>query len=206
MYVSMTSFTTEPGAYARPARDGFVRIGREPGGRLGSWTRTALLYKDAGCSDQVAQLHAVHLEAWDDDGIFLRGEERTWRRKDCTVTNCSWQISFRGMGRASVYRMRERGVRLPQEQVKLSTPMSGRVVVADGRHATLLDPVSVRRLGELHRLQIQHWDARGMMLAGEERDARDARGAGYWQSWYVKFPGAPAVAAAQRQAEVARVA
>lgn len=173
---------------------GFVRVTREPGGRLRDWHRTAILFRDEGVSDLVRQLHQVRLEAWTPDGILLTGIEREWRRKSCTETPQAWLLSFREVSRASVYLLRLDGARRDRSEVRSSTPMRGRVSVDDGEQLkprrALLTASDGALLAQLDRVQLQRWDARGLVLAGNEASGYGRRLIETWQSWFVTFPGA----------------
>lgn len=73
---------------------GFISVTREPGGRLGEWARTALLFRSATRDDVLLQLHRLQLQHWDSRGLVIAGIERHWRRKECTEFWQSWFVVF----------------------------------------------------------------------------------------------------------------
>ena len=66
---------------------GLIQVGREPGGRLGSWARVA--YLDEGLPEQMS-LHRLQITRWNARGIVLMGIERRWRRKVAEEFPQSW--------------------------------------------------------------------------------------------------------------------
>lgn len=78
---------------AAPYR-GFLRVSREPGGRLGQWSRIAMLMAEEGGSEVVLQLHDVQLQLWDNRGVVIRGTEIHWYRKQSDSYPQSWFVVF----------------------------------------------------------------------------------------------------------------
>jgi len=173
---------------------GFVQVGREPGGKVGEWHRTAMLFRDAEASELRHQLHQVRIEAWTLDGVVLTGIDREWRRKACTERPQGWLLTFPGASHAVVYRLRHGGVKRAIEEVRVSTPWQGRIHIEAAHHrstmarrATLLSDVG-ESLAQLDRVQLQRWNHRGLILAGVEATGHGRRLEEAWQSWYVTFP------------------
>lgn len=81
---------------ASAPHSGFIRVTREPGGRLGQWSRTALLVPTEDSIDVTIQLHSVQLQAWDVRGVVIAGVERNWYRKQRTNYRQSWFVVFPG--------------------------------------------------------------------------------------------------------------
>lgn len=173
---------------------GFLQVGREPGGKVGEWHRTAMLFRDLEASELRHQLHQVRIQAWTLDGVLLTGIERQWRRKACTERPQAWLLTFPGASRAAVYRLRHDGVKRAIEEVRVSTPLQGRVHIeaahrgsALTRCATLLSDAG-EPLAQLGRVQLQRWSLRGLILGGLEATGHGRRLDETWQSWYVTFP------------------
>ena len=179
--------------YGPGPSSGFIRVGREPGGRLREWARTAMLFREAHGENLELQLHAVKLAAWDDAGVWLSGVERHWRRKDCTEYPQLWLVSFAESHRVEVYFMRSRGERIPVDQVRRSTPLRGQIEAAiEGRTREPRVALRAAVAGgdvELEGARLQRWDSRGLVLAGLEARGHGRRGDDAWQSWFVRFPG-----------------
>lgn len=82
---------------------GYIRITREPGGRVGRWQRTALLMAAPSSTNVIIQLHRVAEPVlWDERGLLLAGSEYEWDRKRQTTHRQSWLIKFNGGIPASV--------------------------------------------------------------------------------------------------------
>jgi hypothetical protein len=47
---------------------GYVRVTREPGGRVGPWSRMAMLMSEEAGTEVLLQLHQVQLQQWDAPG------------------------------------------------------------------------------------------------------------------------------------------
>jgi hypothetical protein len=73
---------------------GFLRVTREPGGRLGEWSRTAMLMAEDGGTTVLMQLHDVQLQLWDARGVVIAGTEIHWDRKQRASYRQSWFVVF----------------------------------------------------------------------------------------------------------------
>ena len=73
---------------------GYLRVSREPGGRVGQWLRGAALYRQAEAVDPLLQLHRVELHSWDYRGVVLAGYESFWDRKRQTKYRQSRLVKF----------------------------------------------------------------------------------------------------------------
>ena len=73
---------------------GYLRVSREPGGRVGHWQRGAALYADPQGVEPLRQLHAIELQAWDWRGAVLAGYESFWDRKRQTNFRQGWFVVF----------------------------------------------------------------------------------------------------------------
>jgi len=193
--VPLDGSSFEPFQAAARSTAGYIRVGREPGGKLGEWHRTAMLFLTEDASEVSRQLHQIRVDSWTVDGILLTGTVRTWRRKDCDESPQAWLLSFQHGQHVAVYPLRAAGLRRPREEVRTSTPLSGLVCVDAGgrrpgglaRRATLL--TAGQAIAWLDRVQLQRWDSRGLVLAGIESTGHGRRLDEAWQSWYVTFPG-----------------
>lgn len=122
---------------------------------------------------------------------MLAGVEREWRRKTCTENVQAWSLSFREASRPAVYLLRTEGVPRPQNEVRASSPLRGRISVdpiegrasltALTRRAVLLGTGGVP-IKRLDRVQLQRWDDRGLVLAGREPLIGNRQLAEAWQS------------------------
>lgn len=74
--------------------DGYVRVTREPGGRMGQWSRMAMLMAEDCGTEVLLQLHHVQLQLWDSRGVVLTGTEVRWDRKRSDSYRQSWFIVF----------------------------------------------------------------------------------------------------------------
>lgn len=82
-------------ARAKAPYRGYIRITREPGGRVGHWQRTALLLAAPASTEVVLQLHSIEAPvSWDERGLVLAGSEFEWHRKEHRVFRQSWLIKF----------------------------------------------------------------------------------------------------------------
>lgn len=92
-----------PPAEVRASRpiEGFIRVTREPGGRVNQWARTSMLFADAAEQQVLLQLHQVQLQHWDSRGVVLAGIETRWSRKQRTDYRQSWFVVLKGEDRDS---------------------------------------------------------------------------------------------------------
>jgi hypothetical protein len=72
--------------------EGWIRVSREPGGRVGTWQRGAVLMASPHGDQVLLQLHDVQLQSWDDRGAVLAGTEITWRRKARSAYRQAWLV------------------------------------------------------------------------------------------------------------------
>lgn len=94
--------TREAMAASTPAQ-GYIRVTREPGGRLGQWQRTALLKATPESLDVQLQLHEVQIQSWDHRGVVLAGVEIQWRRgRERDVYRQAWFVVPSPEGDAAV--------------------------------------------------------------------------------------------------------
>ena len=183
-----------------PPIEGHISITREPGGRLGQWARTAILFErdpsvtslpgDSSLAPVRAQLHDARLSGWDESGIVIVGIEREYRRKDTTEFAGGWFVPLPSTIQYAVFCLRREGERLAREQVQSAPPLTGRMRVApDAREqlvARLTTSADEPLLPELHAAQLQHWDRRGWVIAGREQNGFGRRLEDPWQAWFVK--------------------
>jgi hypothetical protein len=71
-----------------PVLTGHIQVAREPGGRLGAWSRAAFL--EVRGRDKHLSLHCVQLTRWTARGIVLMGTERHHSRRDAVEYPQSW--------------------------------------------------------------------------------------------------------------------
>lgn len=81
-------------ARASAPYEGFLRVSRAPGGRVGQWARTAMLFANEGGDELLVQLHNVQLQSWDSRGVVIAGTEIHWDRKQRTDYRQTWFIVF----------------------------------------------------------------------------------------------------------------
>lgn len=179
-----------------PEIQGFISVGREPGGTIGQWQRTALLFRDERHDETFAQIHDARLRRWDEAGLQLLGVERRWRRKTCEEFQVAWQISFPRPTEVLVYLLRSRGARIASDLLRASSPIKGLLraepdtawktrggcsaalsLSAGGHDASL----------QLHGVQMCSWDRRGIVLSGTECQGYGRRVEDFRQSWFVVF-------------------
>lgn len=190
-------------ADGRPPRAhaGVISVTREPGGILGTWHRTALLYRATPAGDVDLQLHRVQIESWDAGGLVIAGLERHWRRKACTEEPQAWLVRMPGAAGGQVvdvYLLRHQGQRRDRQEVRACKPLRGLIGVGievlsvrpsrTPRRAVLVDGRG-QVLAELADVQLQLWEARGLILAGTEVCAGRMQAR---QAWFVTIPGASA--------------
>jgi hypothetical protein len=173
-----------------------MQVGREPGGKLGQWQRIALLFRDDDRDETSAQIHDVHLQLWDGQGLQLRGLERTWRRKACDEREVVWQVSFPQPASVFVHLLRARGQRIPRELLPTSPPLQGVLRAAvdpswklsGGCHAALSVAAGGNDLSlQLHGARLCSWDRKGVVLSGTEFQGYGRRVEDFRQSWFVIF-------------------
>jgi len=93
---------------------------------------------------------------------------------------------------AKVKRLRERGQRLPDQQIYAAIPVEGEIRIygmGGATQATITDPDS--QVGDplipiLHEVRVTSMHGAGMLLKGEERPQGD-KGPAYTQEWSVRF-------------------
>lgn len=169
-------------------RRGHVGITREPGGTLGAWQRTAMLFRDENRDEVAQQLHKAALVDWSRAGILIVGLERNYRRSALSGEfPQAWLLTFAQATDVEVYRLRNAGERLPGDQVIASEPLRGSLRASVPRPgqpptAAFVTQGQVPFGLELERVQLQRLDRRGVVLAGEENSPTGL----VPQSWYVR--------------------
>jgi hypothetical protein len=81
---------------ASSPRLGYVRVGRAPGGRVGHWSRSAILVPAEDSTEVLLQLHDVQLQLWNRRGLVISGTEIQWDRKHSERYRQSWFVVFSG--------------------------------------------------------------------------------------------------------------
>jgi len=174
---------------------GFISVTREPGGRLGAWARTALLFRQDPSNpessvDLLSQIHDVRLGGWDASGVLLIGIEREYRRKDCSTYPSAWLVPVPGGGLVDIYPLRHAGGLRPRDEVRASTPIAGVINAQADDGGRLMVSLRDARGGQcvvrsLRSAQLQRWESRGLVIAGHEVDERTP-GDPLRQSWFIR--------------------